>query len=203
MKKRIYIAGPMRGKPRFNFDAFFAAEDDLLVKGWEVLNPARMDIEVGFNPDTDTPEGEFLDAAMRRDVEAILSADAIAMLPGWENSTGAKAEYHLAKWRHIPIYFYPGMKEHEGVLEEAVRITSGDRRRDYDHATPNHERIASGWNWYLSSRRDPQSPVTALDAAHMMILLKLARSCHTPKRDNYVDIAGYSRCAAQISDFEP
>lgn len=88
------------------------------------------------------------------------------------------------------------------ILDEAKELTSGDHRRDYDAATPNHERIAGAWNWYLQARRDPFAPVSALDVAHMMMLLKLARSCHTPKRDNYVDIAGYARCGAEIAGFE-
>jgi hypothetical protein len=90
----------------------------------------------------------------------------------------------------------------KSILQTAIEVTSGERRRDYDSATPNHQRIADGWNWYLSARKDPEAPINALDAAHMMIVLKLARSCYTPTRDTYVDIAGYARCAAQISGFE-
>lgn len=88
------------------------------------------------------------------------------------------------------------------ILDTAREITSGARRRDYDAALPNHERIADLWNAYLQSRSEPTSPVTPLDAAHMMILLKLARACKTPTRDTYVDIAGYARCAAEIAGFE-
>lgn len=88
------------------------------------------------------------------------------------------------------------------ILETAIEVTTGDRRRDYDKATPNHERIASLFNAYLECRKDPLAKISALDVAHMMIVLKLARACYTPTRDTYVDIAGYSKCAAQISGFE-
>jgi hypothetical protein len=88
------------------------------------------------------------------------------------------------------------------ILETAIEVTTGDRRRDYDKATPNHKRIADGWNWYIASRKDPNAPLSALDVAHMMIILKLARACYTPTRDTYVDIAGYAKCASQISKFE-
>lgn len=88
------------------------------------------------------------------------------------------------------------------ILDTAKEITAGARRRDYDAALPNHERIARLWNSYLESRAEPQASVSALDAAHMMILLKLARACKTPTRDTYVDIAGYARCAAEIAGFE-
>jgi hypothetical protein len=93
--------------------------------------------------------------------------------------------------------------EDETILEEAVRITSGDRRRDYDHARPNHERIAKLWNAWLDVRKAPDSPISAKDAAIMMILLKLGRYAYTPRRDSVVDIAGYARCLAQIDGFEP
>lgn len=91
----------------------------------------------------------------------------------------------------------------ESVLEEAQRITSGPRQRDYDHPLPNHERIAALWNAYLSIRSDPTGPLSAADVATLMLLLKLARNVKTPMRDNMVDAAGYARCLARIQGFEP
>jgi len=91
----------------------------------------------------------------------------------------------------------------ETVLEEAQRITSGPRQRDYDHPKPNHERIAAAWNTYLAARRTPTGPIEAVDVAYMMILLKIVRDQFTPKRDNAVDIAGYARCVSRIREFEP
>lgn len=88
------------------------------------------------------------------------------------------------------------------VLEEAIAVTSGPRRRDYDRAEPNHERIARFWNAYIQSRKSPNAELSALDVAHLMILLKMARAVYTPTRDSYVDIAGYARCCAQIAGFE-
>jgi hypothetical protein len=90
----------------------------------------------------------------------------------------------------------------ESILAEAIRITSGDRRRDYDHPIPNHERIADLWNSYLKLRKHPDQDISPLDVATMMILLKVARAAHTPTRDTYVDIAGYARCCAIISGNE-
>lgn len=89
------------------------------------------------------------------------------------------------------------------VLDIAQEITSGERRRDYDNASKNHERIAKFWNAYIESRPDPVAPLTPLDAAMMMILLKVARNVFSPKKDNIVDMAGYSKCAAQILRYEP
>jgi hypothetical protein len=90
----------------------------------------------------------------------------------------------------------------EGILQEAVRITSGARQRDYDHPKPNHQRIATLWNAYNSIKKVPGTIDSATDVAAKMILLKLVRNAHTPKRDNWTDIAGYARCGARIEGFE-
>lgn len=105
-----YVAGPMRNFPRFNFDAFDAAQAGLEELGYDVISPAEMDRDVGFNPDTMEPDQAFLEAAMWRDIEAIMGVDVVVMLPGWEKSTGATAERHLAKWRHIPVHLWPSME---------------------------------------------------------------------------------------------
>lgn len=88
------------------------------------------------------------------------------------------------------------------ILEEALEITSGDRRRDYDHAKPNHERIALYWNAHLEAR-GIEGKLTATDVVILLILLKVARQARTPKRDNWVDIAGYARCGSQCEEMEP
>ena len=104
--KTIYIAGKMTGVPLFNFPAFDAARDVLEAEGWKVISPADLDREVGFDPLNETfVSKDFLDRAMRRDIEALLTCDAIYMLEGWETSTGAKAELALANWRHIPVFY--------------------------------------------------------------------------------------------------
>ena len=93
--------------------------------------------------------------------------------------------------------------ERESILDIATRVTSGERRRDYDHAIPNHERIAGLWNAYLQARKDPKAEITGYYVSTMMILLKIARACHTPTKDSFVDIAGYAKCCSQIQGFEP
>ena len=108
--KRIYIAGPMRGIPLFNFPAFDAAAASLRSMGWEPVNPADLDRQHGFNPATDSVTPEFLLEAMRRDLDAITRVDAVALLPGWENSRGALAEIAVARWRGIPAFILPDMR---------------------------------------------------------------------------------------------
>lgn len=192
---RIYIAGPMRGFSNHNFEAFDAARDALHAQGHDPVSPADLDRAVGFDPSGE-PSPEFLREALDRDIEALKTCDAVYLLKGWRDSVGATAEWALARWLGLEIIEQP-----ESVLEEAQRITGGARRRDYDSATPNHARIAGAWNWYLGARKTP-GPITPLDASLMMGLLKIARACHTPTRDSFVDLAGYARCSAQIAGFE-
>jgi nucleoside 2-deoxyribosyltransferase len=217
----IYIAGPMTGYPEFNFPAFDKAKETLKQNGWEVLSPADIDREMGFDPTGKTgnealPIGMF-ENIVRRDVEAILQSDSIYMLSGWQNSRGARAELGVAEWLGIQVIFendedaadyfakktgISKPKKNPSILETAMEITNGDRRRDYDSATPNHGRIAELWNSYISVRKNPEAEISAFDVAIMMVLLKIARIAYTPTFDGFVDMAGYSKCAAQIAGFE-
>jgi len=95
--KTIYIAGPMRDHPRFNFDAFDHAARSLRAHGWEVLSPAEADIGDGFDPDNPGPIDEArYERWMKRDLEMIGRCDSIFLLRGWQNSKGARRELALA-----------------------------------------------------------------------------------------------------------
>ena len=87
----------------------------------------------------------------------------------------------------------------ENILQEADAIAGHSRSRDYGHPKVNHDRIAKMWNAYFSAKGDKVT-VTAADVATMMILLKIARHINSPKHDNLVDIAGYTKCLAMIHD---
>lgn len=101
---KLYLAGPMRGIPEFNFPAFFAAEDKLKAQGHVVFNPARRDNEhhgvdiskgnaTGDEDAAATQHGFNLREALGVDLAWICAhAEGIALLPGWESSKGATAE---------------------------------------------------------------------------------------------------------------
>ncbi len=111
MNRTIYIAGAMRGLPKFNFDAFDKAEVHLRNAGWKTINPATLDRETGFDPEKDIPDREFMKGAILRDVHGIFNSDALVLLPNWENSKGVQVEIALARNLNLPIYLYPQMKE--------------------------------------------------------------------------------------------
>lgn len=110
MKGVIYIAGPMRGVPLYNFPAFDAATKKFREAGWEVISPAEMDRDKGFTETMPEPSATFLKAAIARDLSAISICTAIALLPGWEASRGVRVELALAEFLEIPIYCADSME---------------------------------------------------------------------------------------------
>ncbi|WP_407059246.1 DUF4406 domain-containing protein (plasmid) [Ralstonia syzygii subsp. celebesensis] len=93
--KKIYIAGPMTGLPDLNFPAFHEAASALRAAGHDVVNPAEI------NPD---PNAGWL-ACMRADIRELVTCDAIYLLPGWENSRGARLEARIAEGLGFQMIF--------------------------------------------------------------------------------------------------
>jgi hypothetical protein len=105
---KVYCAGPMSGYADYNFPAFFAASEFLEQQGYTAINPAQLDIDAGYpleRLNLLTPEEfqEFLKGAMKRDLDAIQSCDALVLLPGWEKSKGARAERAVAEWAGLRV----------------------------------------------------------------------------------------------------
>ena len=73
----------------------------------------------------------------------------------------------------------------KSLLDEAYSLVTGDRQESYDHPARNFDRIARLWSVALDK------DITAEDVATCMILVKIARQLHAPKRDNLVDAVGY------------
>ncbi len=83
--KTIYISGPMTGIEDLNRAAFERAEKKIQEMGHIALNPHRF------------PELETYEDYLLLDIEMIaMAADAVALLPGWEKSHGAKKELAAA-----------------------------------------------------------------------------------------------------------
>jgi hypothetical protein len=90
--KRVYIAGPMSGIQDLNFPAFHAEAARLRAAGFDVVNPAEINV--------DPSEGWA--ACMKRDIAQMLTCDAVALLPGWQQSRGATLEHHIATALGMP-----------------------------------------------------------------------------------------------------
>jgi hypothetical protein len=114
---RVYLAGPMTGIPEFNFPAFHEAAKTLREAGHEVFSPAEADERrygVGFTKNCihGHPAELFsvkfnLRQALAEDLEYICNeAEAIALLPGWEQSSGAMAEFMAARALKLRFIYF-------------------------------------------------------------------------------------------------
>jgi hypothetical protein len=164
-----------------------------------------------------TLKGVKIDALADDTAWICKEADAIALLPGWENSKGAKAELALAEaLGHAVIHVAdPLAVETFGPLEsyvadvkaeladEAKAIVTGARRSAYGTPEMNFERIARFWHMYfLNTNRTVK--IRAADVSPMMRLMKEARLCETPDhRDSFVDLIGYALTGAEVNGLKP
>ncbi len=109
--KTFYITGPMRGIPFFNFPMFDNAAELAREHGYDIISPAELDREHGMDPINDPcsidrafeADPNLVQTLAQRDCEVILNlkkdrGDGLILLPGWEESTGARAEIALALW---------------------------------------------------------------------------------------------------------
>lgn len=96
-----YISGPISKMPELNKPAFFAAQDTLEAKGYEVLNPFELCQEIRAK-DYATMQ-DYWCACMKACIKSMMDADVIFVLDGYTGSTGAMIEWELSKSLHIPV----------------------------------------------------------------------------------------------------
>lgn len=89
---RIYLAGPMTGYEGLNFPAFHRAAAALREAGFDVVNPAEINTD---------PTARWEDC-MRADIAQLVTCERIALLPGWEQSRGARIEASIANALGMP-----------------------------------------------------------------------------------------------------
>ncbi len=114
---KVYLAGPMSGRPAFNIPLFDAAADMLRNFGHEVVSPAEVDgettravllqSEAGDHADLPPGDGGWA-AYLSRDflILADEGIEAIVTLPEWETSRGARLEVLMATELGIPRFDY-------------------------------------------------------------------------------------------------
>jgi len=125
MNRNIYIAGPMRGYPLYNFAAFMLAATALRKTGNIVHSPAEIDMAKGFNPaeplDSENNAKVFdINGALREDFRIITNGevDTIVLLPGWRESSGASAEAVVAYYSGVMLFEVTHLEGKECMLEQ-------------------------------------------------------------------------------------
>lgn len=215
-RPRVYIAGPMTGCVGWNFRAFYTAEQLVAAAGGEPLNPAR-----NYGGRTDLPRAQYL----RRDIETLLTADAVLLLPGWRRSPGARLEHRLAEalalpmldlhdlheqreqlgaelWDALQPRWAQGAQDEEAsILREAEQLVYGDRNQAYGHPYEDFTRTGRLWGAILGIGDIPPEKVGLCLAA-----VKTSRAVHALDqgeriaRDTLVDGAGYWATVARVQE---
>ncbi len=75
----------------------------------------------------------------------------------------------------------------ETVCQEADRVVSSEKRAEYGDPKESLDLVAKMWSAILKTN------VSGPQVALCMIALKIGREVHRHKRDNLVDISGYSK----------
>lgn len=100
--RRVYIAGAISGSPLFRI-RFGCAAFILTVQGFTPVNPASID----FGPDE--TENATWEDYMRACLPMLATCDYIYLLPGWEDSRGARLEKQVADALGIREWRSPNM----------------------------------------------------------------------------------------------
>lgn len=88
------------------------------------------------------------------------------------------------------------MTEKQNILQEALAITSTDRRSQYGHPKVDFERTAKITSVLLDKE------ISARDVVIVLLAMKLSRNAYQYKRDTCVDIAGYARVLSILNGEE-
>lgn len=81
------------------------------------------------------------------------------------------------------------------ILAAAESCVCGDRDKQYGAPEDSFAAIADLWNAYILRK----TKLNPKDVANMLILMKVARNlCGREKDDNWIDIAGYAACGAEV-----
>jgi hypothetical protein len=216
--KIVYIAGPMTGLVKYNHPAFMRARDRWLANGFSPVTPFdsnntiwRRHFARDFNPSEDVCDwgDPILDEILAENWLLVSRSATVALLPGWQNSKGSKAELLVAinsgkrivdAEEGIPLamaYNLEFINMDESVLAIADEIVSGSRQSAYGHPLDDYTRTGRMWGAILGI---PDIP--AWKCCLMMDAMKTSRECNKHKQDNLIDKAGYTKCAQLCIDEE-
>lgn len=91
----VYLAGPIRGNDDYALD-FAKAEFAAMRSGHSVINPAKLPLNM--------PQNSYMPICL----SMLEQADAIMMLPGWEQSKGANIEKAYAEYQGKEVLYHDG-----------------------------------------------------------------------------------------------
>ena len=119
---RLYLSGPMTGIPNYNHELFDRVAKEFRDANFAVCSPAEF-----FDCDLTKERKEY----MREAVKYLLEADTIVLLPGWEESKGARLEVGIATELDLIVVEYVENDEQAAKLPPVGgMLTSLDRMHE-------------------------------------------------------------------------
>lgn len=98
----IYVAGPYRGKDNYVIHQNVAKAEALALEVWKMGNAAAICPHLN----TEHFQGAAPDEVwLNGDLELIRRSDALLVVPGYESSSGTRAEIEFAHKWEIPVFY--------------------------------------------------------------------------------------------------
>lgn len=104
------------------------------------------------------------------------------------------SDRYWADNRFVPAPVPATRNTTEGILQEAIQLTTGDRNAQYGPPDQDFARTAALWTALFAHKLKDGESFANYEVAQAMICLKLSRLQHQKKRDSVVDGAGYFGC---------
>ena len=200
---KVYLAGPVTGIKNHNQEKFARVKSLLEKDNFDIVSP--FDLNIKKPPKNCTPQfrwnyymGHCLSRILKNDINMLF------LLEGWEHSKGACTEAYVANNAGIvvmKVFVVDGKAELEeleeeveveDILTEANNLVNGDRNKTYGHPFYDYSKTSAFWTIILKDKL--KEPITPEEAIMCMITLKLSREMNLHKRDNLVDLCGYTQC---------
>lgn len=117
--QKMFLSGPMTGYDNWNHDKFNQVAAEFRMAGFEVCSPAEF-----FDGDTTRDRSEY----MRESIKWLLEADTVILLPGWQESEGAKLEAKIGDELGLIMVEYVEDEAHREMLDERdMQIFAGSQ----------------------------------------------------------------------------
>ena len=126
---KMYLSGPMTGFPNYNHELFNRVAEEFRQVGFSVCSPAEF-----FDGDITKERKEY----MREAVKYMLEADTIVLLPGWQESKGARLEAAIATELELTIVEY--VEEEDRTPTGVLTLVDEDSSGNLGSFTPVEEK---------------------------------------------------------------
>ena len=164
---KLYLAGPMTGHSQFNFKTFMRYAELLRERGHEVINPAEESLKMhDLNWSGDLSEADMTQLGttpweeyLQHDLLAIDTVEAVAVLPGWQDSKGASREVDHAHASGKPVYHAVLLATGEygdSISNAEVDFDVEDDRDDDPDITPVIREPIPGEQGYVHPNAEPR-----------------------------------------------